>query len=143
MGHELIFKKLDQITEILNEWERLLRVPLEEFVRDLTAVRAAERNFQLAVDLASDINTQILIGRGDKTPDTCRESFTALEKAGVLPHDLTRRLIESAKVRNILVHEYDFEDDYEKFYHAAGAGIPAYREYGKTIYEHIRSAKGI
>ncbi len=143
MANELIFKRLDHINELLNELERLLRIPLEKFMRDLTAVRAAERNFQLAVDLASDINTQILIEHGGKTPDTYRESFSALEKTGVLSHDLTRHLIESAKVRNILVHEYDFEEDYEKFYHAAQASVPAYREYAKTIYEYIRSAKEI
>ncbi|GEM_PF-878747 len=141
MGSELIFKKLEQITQVLNELERLLDIPLEEFVRDLTAVRAAERNFQLAVDLASDVNAQILMERGGKTPDTYRESFAALEKTGILSGDLARRLMESAKVGNILVHEYDFEEDYEKFYHAAQASIPAYREYGKIIYEHIRSVK--
>ncbi|OGZ96202.1 MAG: hypothetical protein A3J10_02305 [Candidatus Sungbacteria bacterium RIFCSPLOWO2_02_FULL_54_10] len=138
MGSELIFKKLEQIAEVVSEMERLLAVPLGTFVRDLTAVRAAERNFQLAVDLASDCNAQILIERGGKTPDTYRESFAALEREGILSGDLARRLMESAKVRNILVHEYDFEEDYEKFYHAAQASIPAYREYTKSIYDYIR-----
>jgi len=143
MGSELIFKKLEQITQVLNELECLLRVPLEAFVRDLTAVRAAERNFQLAVDLASDINAQILMERGGKTPDTYRESFAGLEKEGILSGDLARRLMESAKVRNILVHEYDFEEDYEKFYHAAQASVPAYREYTKAIYDYIRNLKSV
>ncbi|MFY9463414.1 MAG: DUF86 domain-containing protein [Candidatus Sungiibacteriota bacterium] len=143
MANELIFKKLEQIKELLNELERLLRAPREEFVRDLTAIRAAERNFQLAVDIASDINTQIAIQRGGKTPDTYRESFSALEREGILPRELARRLMDSAKVRNILVHEYDFEEDYEKFYHAAQASVPAYRDYAKTIYEYVRSVENI
>ncbi len=138
MGNELILKKLEQIKELLSELERLLQASLEVFVKDLVAIRAAERNFQLAVDIASDINTQILLQRGEKTPDTYRESFMALEKAAILPRDLTRRLMESAKVRNILVHEYDFEEDYEKFYHAARECIPAYREYTKVIYDYVR-----
>lgn len=137
MGNEIIFKKLDQIKEVLNELERLLRVPIEEFLGDLKAVRAAERNFQLAVDFASDINTQIVIERGGSAPDTYRESFAALEKEKILSHGIARRLMESAKVRNILVHEYDFEEDYEKFYHAAQESIPAYREYMKVIYDYL------
>ena len=138
MGSELILKKLEQVKEVLNELERLLVSPLEDFMKDLTRIRAAERNFQLAVDLASDINTQILLERGGKTPDTYRESFSALEKEGILSNDLARRLMESAKVRNILVHEYDFEEDYEKFYRAARECIPAYREYAKIVYDHIK-----
>lgn len=141
MGNELIFKKLEQIKELVNELERLLNVSLELFIKDLVAVRASERNFQLAVDIASDINTHILIERGGKTPDTYRESFIALEKEDILPHELAQQLVESAKVRNILVHEYDFEDDYEKFYYAARSHIPAYRQYIETIYYYTRGQK--
>lgn len=141
MGNELILKKLEQIKKLLNELERLLDISLEMFIKDLVALRATERNFQLIVDTASDINTQILVERGSKTPDTYRESFTALEKDGILSHELVQKLAESAKVRNILVHEYDFEEDYEKFYHAAGSHIPAYRQYIEIIYHYTREGK--
>lgn len=139
MESEIIYKKIDQIGQVLTELERLLATPLTDFTRDLTAIRAAERNFQLAVDLACDINTQIMIARGGKIPDTYRESFIALGKEKILSDELTRRLAATAKVRNILVHEYDFEEDYEKFYLAAQASIPAYRDYAKTIYAFIQS----
>ena len=142
MNHELISKKLEQIKEVMNELERLLRVSIGEFVRDLTAIRAAERNFQLAVDMASDMNTHILLELGGKTPDTYRESFAALEREGIFSHTLASQLIESAKVRNILVHEYDFEEDYEKFYRAAQECIPAYREYMKVVYDYMSKQMG-
>lgn len=141
MINEIILKKLDQIKELINELERLLNTSLEMFIKDLVAVRAAERNFQLMVDIASDINTHILIERGSKTPDTYRESFIALEKKGILSHELVRQLAESAKVRNILVYEYDFEEDYEKFYHAARSHIPVYRQYIEIIYHYTHEGK--
>lgn len=141
MGNDIILKKLEQIKELINELERLLNVSLEMFIKDLVVVRAAERNFQLIVDTASDINTQILIERGGKTPDTYRESFIALEKEGILSHEFVQKLAESARVRNILVHEYDFEEDYEKFYHAAQSHVPAYHQYIKIIYHYIRERK--
>lgn len=141
MGNELILKKLEQIKELVNELERLLSVSFDAFIKDLVTLRAAERNFQLIVDTASDINTQILVERGSKTPDTYRESFTELEKEGILSHELVRKLAESAKVRNILVHEYDFEEDYEKFYHAARSHVPAYHKYIETIYHYTREGK--
>lgn len=60
----------------------------------------------------------------------------------MLSHELVQQLAESAKVRNILVHEYDFEEDYEKFYHAARSHISAYRQYIEIIYHYIRGEKG-
>jgi uncharacterized protein YutE (UPF0331/DUF86 family) len=138
MPSEIIFKKLDQINELLNELEQLLNKPFEEFEKDFVLVRAAERNFQLIVDLASDINTQILVETGEKTPDTYRQSFSDLEKKGVLPKELANKLVVSAKLRNILVHEYDFDEDCEKFYNSAKEGAPNLREYVKIIYSYAK-----
>mgnify|MGYP001613746715 CR=1 FL=1 len=137
MSKELILKKIEQLKELLAELGRLLETSLPEFVNDLKAIRAAERNFELAVETASDINTQMLLDAGKKTPDTYKQSFNELKKAGVLSDALTRRLVSSAKLRNILVHEYDFEEDYERFYHSAKASVPAYQEYIKAVLAHL------
>lgn len=138
MGIKIIFKKLDQIKELLNELEDFLDKPLKEFIKNFIVIRASERNFQLIVDLASDINVQIIAESGKQTPDTYKQSFLYLEKAGILENKLTVKLVLTAKLRNILVHEYDFEEDYEKFYKAAKDAIPAYKEYIKKIYGYIK-----
>ena len=141
MANEIIEKKLDQMKELLSEIRRLTGVPFGVFVKDLTVVRAAERNFQLIVDLASDINIQLLLESGKKTPDTYRQSFTDLGAAGIIDAQLAKKLADSAKIRNILVHEYDFEEDYEKFYSSAKGLLPSYDEYMKVIYTHIKGKK--
>lgn len=138
---EVIAKKLEQIKELSGELARLLGVPFDDFEKDKVAIRAAERNFQLMVDLASDINTQILVERGEKTPDTYKQSFNDLARAGVLQNDLAKKLAVSAQVRNILVHEYDFEEDYKKFYNSAKSFIPVYQEYAKQINYYINDKK--
>ncbi|MBI4119116.1 MAG: DUF86 domain-containing protein [Parcubacteria group bacterium] len=107
----------------------------------MVTLRAAERNFQLIVDLASDINTQILVEKGEKTPDTYRQSFSDLGRVGVLENDLAKKLVVSAQVRNILAHEYDFEEDYDKFYNAAKDLIPVYQEYAKRINLYLNRKK--
>lgn len=141
MTREVILKKLEQIKELVAELERLLQDPFDAFVRNLTVVRAAERNFQLVVDTASDINTQLLLERGGKTPDTYRQSFIELAAVGVLSPELAEGLGTTARVRNILVHEYDFEEDYRKFYDAARGAVPLYREYISRISAHLASAE--
>jgi len=137
MSKELILKKIEQLKELLAELARLLEMPLSGFTNDLKTIRAAERNFELMVETASDINTQLLLDAGKKTPDTYKQSFSELKKEGVLTETLTKKLVPSAKLRNILVHEYDFEDDYERFYHSARASLPAYHEYIRAILVHL------
>lgn len=119
----------------MEELGLLLGKPFENFKHDLIALRAAERNFQLMVDLATDINTQLLIEAGEEVPDTYKQSFLGLPKLDILGEDLALRLSKSAMLRNILVHEYDFEEDYMKFYQSAQAFIPIYRQYLEKVYE--------
>lgn len=138
MSVEFIEKKLEQIKQLLKELEFLLTKPFEEFYKDFTLVRAAERNFQLIVDLASDINTHLLLEKGNKTPDTYRESFDELIKNNIISKELGEKLIVAAKVRNILVHEYDLTEDYEKFYFAARESIAPFKEYIEKIYNFVR-----
>ncbi|MBI3589390.1 MAG: DUF86 domain-containing protein [Candidatus Liptonbacteria bacterium] len=136
MPNELILKKLEQIKKLLGELESLLSEPIDNFEKNTVSIRASERNFQLIVDLASDINTQILLEKGEKTPDTYRQSFTALGSAGVIDSELARELSLSASLRNILVHEYDFEEDFKKFYESAKSFIEPYKTYLKKVYDY-------
>ncbi|TSC55303.1 MAG: Uncharacterized protein Greene041679_650 [Parcubacteria group bacterium Greene0416_79] len=79
----------------------------------------------------------MLLESGKKTPDTYKQSFSELKKTGVLSDPLSKKLVVSAKLRNILVHEYDFEEDYERFYKAAKEAAPAYEDYIRAILAHL------
>lgn len=140
MTEEIIAKKIDQLRGLLDRLDALLAVPFEEFRKDFTAIAAAERNFQLLVDIASDLNTQIMIERKMRTADTYQQSFARLADAGIVPRDMADRLMSGAKIRNILVHEYDFEEDYEKFYASAKTLAPVFREYARIIYAYVRES---
>ncbi|MBI2050539.1 MAG: DUF86 domain-containing protein [Parcubacteria group bacterium] len=138
MSKEVIIKKLEQLGILLKDLEPLLRMPKDEFENDTVVIRAAERNFQLIVEIASDINTAILIEETGKTPDTYKQSFVELEKIGAVPSEVISDLAASAKLRNILVHEYEFEEDYGRFYDSAKSMLPAYHRYAESIKKHIR-----
>ncbi len=137
MSKELILKKIEQLKELLAELARLLDVSLPQFIKDLKTIRAAERNFELMVETASDINTQILLDAGKKTPDTYKQSFLEIKKGGILSVELASQLVASAKLRNILVHEYDFDEDYERFYQEAKKAVVAYQNYIRAILAHL------
>jgi uncharacterized protein YutE (UPF0331/DUF86 family) len=140
MSKEVLLKKLDQMQELVSELDELLAKPFDEFSSSFIYIRAAERNFQLIVDMASDINAHILVSRGKKTPDSYKQSFSDLGKINLLYRELIRKLVSTAKLRNILVHEYDFEEDYEKFYQSAKESIPAYREYLRMMFKYVKDS---
>ena len=70
MPNDLILKKLEQMGILLKELEGLLALPFPEFKGKFTNVRSAERDFQLIVELASDINAHTIAELGAETPDT-------------------------------------------------------------------------
>ena len=143
MNRELIFKKTEQIRVLLRELQQLLNLSYSDFQKDFIIVRASERSFQLIVDLAVDINTQLLVEQTGKTPDTYRQSFSELERAGIMAGEFIKTLAESAKLRNVIVHEYDIEEDIKKFYDSAKKMIPAYQDYIQAILLYCKRDTGV
>ena len=96
MSKEFIYKKLDQLLVLLGELQEILILPFSEFKGKFTNIRTAERNFQLIIELASDINTHILIEKNMGVPDTYRESFSKMQKLGIFSDILNKELVKSA-----------------------------------------------
>lgn len=134
MSRELYLKKLEQILELLDELEDLLRRTRSSPRADRIASRAAERDFQLLVNLAVDVNLYLIAERTRRTPDSYRQSFLELARIGILEQALAEILGRSAQLRNILVHEYDFDADAEIFQRSAREFLEPYREYVRAIH---------
>lgn len=133
MPLEVITKKLEQISRLLKELEQFLHGPFEDFEKNTAMLRASERDFQLIVDLATDINTQLLVDCGESTPESYRQSFLQLGRCDILESRLAKELSYSAGLRNILIHEYDIEEDHERFFDEAKRYLPLFDEYVRQI----------
>ncbi len=138
MSLDVYQKKLEQILELLAELETLLEKPFPEYFADKIVSRAAERDFQLLVNLAVDINLYLITERAGKTPDSYRQSFLDLARLGILNRSLAEPLARSAQLRNVIVHEYDLDVDVELFYHSARAFREPYREYVRAIHRFLK-----
>src|SRR3989344_1475485 len=106
MSNDMILKKLEQMRNLMQELSELLTLPFVEFKKKFTTIRAAERNFQLIIELASDINAHVITEEGGQTPDTYRESFKRMAELQILKEELVSDFMKSASLRNILIHEY-------------------------------------
>lgn len=118
---------------LLIELKGLLSLPFAEFDKVFTNVRSAERNFQLIIELASDINTHIVVESGGETPDTYRESFKSIANLKIVKDNLLPEFIKSSNLRNVLIHEYDFDEDNFIFYNSSKSFVPLYVEYIDSV----------
>ena len=139
MSHDLIIKKLEQMKILLTELKSLLALSFSDFKNAFTNIRSAERNFQLIIELASDINAHVIAEMGVETPDTYRDSFKKMGQLKILREESLPNYIKSSNLRNILIHEYDFDEDNFIFYNSAKEFIPLYDEYIESIRTYLIS----
>lgn len=125
----------------IRELQELVSAPFSEFKSTFKNIRSAERNFQLIVELASDINTQIVADNGVQTPDTYRESFNKMVELNILDKKSLQAFVKSSNLRNILTHEYDFDQDNFIFYTSTKSFIPLYEEYIRSVQKYLINGK--
>lgn len=137
MSKEFINKKLRQIIQLLSEMEQLLDIPYSVYKDKFTNIRTAERNFQLIVEQASDINAHISLENGTNTPDTYKDSFREINRLDIIDDSLSKDLTASARLRNVIVHEYDFDEDNFIFYKSAKKYVVSYKDYVVAIEKYL------
>ncbi len=126
---------------LLEELQEILGVSFTEFKSAFRNVRSAERNFQLVIELASDINAQIIADMKVQIPDTYKESFRKMAELKILEEKSLPDFLRSSNLRNILTHEYDFDEDNFIFYKSAKDFIPLYENYIRIIRGYLASRK--
>lgn len=101
---DLIAKKLAMIETCVRELRTLAR--LELLGRDVREERFVEHTLQIAIQAALDVASHIVSEERMGEPRTNRELFALLERAGLVPAELSTKLQPMAGFRNILVHGY-------------------------------------
>jgi uncharacterized protein YutE (UPF0331/DUF86 family) len=137
MPNELLDAKLNQLLHVLSETDEWLEVPPDAFGKDTKLVRACQRNLQLLVEYAADINGILILERGTQPPRSYRESFTevfGMPIAAALPAADREALLTSVDWRNELIHEYEPSENNDAFYAKLKDFTRAYREYARVIH---------
>lgn len=102
---ELIAKKLAFIETCVGDLRTLARP--EQIAHDLREERFVEHTLQLAIQAALDVSSHIVSDQRLGEPQTNRDVFRLLGRAGVLSVDLAGRLERMAGFRNVIVHMYE------------------------------------
>ena len=105
---ELVAKKLAFLETCVRELRTLARP--ERIAEDVREQRFVEHTLQLAIQAALDVGSHIVSDDRLGEPDTSRDVFRLLARAGVVPADLGERLEQMAGFRNVVVHLYQEVD---------------------------------
>jgi uncharacterized protein YutE (UPF0331/DUF86 family) len=103
---EVLRRRLDALTGYLARLERFRSVTRDGFIADPDLHHLAERYLHLAMESVLDIANHLISDAGLDAPETYRDAFAILARAGILDQELARRLQLWAGFRNVLVHAY-------------------------------------
>lgn len=137
IDRRLIRAKLDARRLYLRRLRPLAHFSFAEFAADYTRFNTAERNVQLAVDAAVDVNNHLILEAGESAARDCYESFEKLGRLGILPRNLASRLARTTGLRNRIVHQYE-DVDLDVLYRNL---TPFLRDYERYCVEVGRLAK--
>jgi uncharacterized protein YutE (UPF0331/DUF86 family) len=132
----ILRRKLAAIVENLRALEPIARMTQTQYLEDLYKRKATERLLQEFIEAAIDINTYIIVQRGQSVPDDYYESFIKAGALQIISSDLAEKLAPSAGLRNRLVHEYNMLE-HSVVLDAVRKSEDLYAEYVRQVEDYI------
>jgi len=131
---ELVAKKLASVETCCRELRELARP--ERVHEDIRERRFVEHTLQMAIQAALDVASHIVSDERLGEPETNRELFTLLARAGWLEADQARQLERMAGFRNVLVHGYA-DVNLQIVEHAARQGPADLERFARTVRKRL------
>lgn len=111
-GRSTTENKISTVQKYLTILERYLPYSPKELEGDVDIRGAVERYLYVATQATVDIAEAIISFKQFRKPSTMNEAFYILNEEGLLPSELTEKLVRMTGFRNVLAHDYmdvDFE----------------------------------
>jgi len=112
----------------------------QEFVGNIRLRKAVERALQVAIEACLDIAHYITSEEGFRYPESSADAFEVLGEEGVIPPELSPKLVNMAKFRNILVHEYVRLDN-SVVYGVLKKRLGDFEEFAKAIISYLERSE--
>jgi uncharacterized protein YutE (UPF0331/DUF86 family) len=133
----IICRKLAVLAGYFKEFIQLTKeLSFEQYKNQILTKRAVEREIQLIVECATDVNNMILKNINKGPAKDYFNSFIDLAENHVLEADFALKIAPSTGLRNILVHEYQDIDD-ETVYRSITNVKLYYSEYIQAISAYL------
>lgn len=124
-----------QLNDYLDRIERM-DFTLEEIVKNKDVQDIIARRLQVAVEICIDIAMHLASGLNLPAKDTAVDVFELLGKEKVISEDLTDRMAEATRFRNLLVHGYA-KIKYRKIFRNYQDDLQDLRGFAKAVVEFL------
>lgn len=135
---DIIHVRLRKIRELLKDLASYGAVSTARMQDDSLLRHGVERILTAVVDLAVSAGSHVLVAVKHEAPLTYAECFLALAEIGALDGALAEELAASARMRNVLVHQY-LDIDFALVAVAAGRATEAYRAFSAQLLRFAES----
>lgn len=99
----------DTVDYLKSEQDRVRS--FSEYRENVRLKRAIERSLQTAIEACLDIGRRIIALEGFRFPDDNQDVFRVLREENLVSDDLLVTLLDMARFRNLIVHDYARIDD--------------------------------
>lgn len=106
-GVAVIESKISSILKYLKILKGYQHYSEEKLENDLTLRGAIERYLYLLSQAAIDLAESLIAFKDFRRPTTYSEAFHILQEERLISADLTEKLINMARFRNIIAHDYE------------------------------------
>lgn len=132
----LVKEKIRNIQEYLSEIRSILTLSIQDIIGNIEKLRTLERNFQLIVDEALDINIHFIKEMNLKSPDDFQSTFEILGENKIIPFDFAYKIAPVVGLRNRIVHRYEALDK-RLFIETFKKEFPDFEQYIKLIENYL------
>lgn len=130
---EIIQKRSQEILSFTKELKDLSDIPLKDFIKNRERQYAVMHLLQLAIEASLSVGNHIVARERLGIPQTYQDTFSLLEKGGVLPEDFATEMKKMARFRNRLVHIY-WEMDVKQLYEILTTKLSDFEKFVKFVH---------
>lgn len=139
VSRDVVIQRLDRIQGLVAEMRGIGVPDADKLHADHVTRYALERLATLIVDAATALNSHITSRVLRRVATTYAESFDLVAEAGALDASFAARIRNSAKLRNLLVHDYA-DIDYEVLAMAFDQLVDDYDQYRTQIARWLKDS---
>jgi uncharacterized protein YutE (UPF0331/DUF86 family) len=129
---DLVRSRCGEIEESVARLERLARVPRPDLLGDQDSLDIACYRLLVAIEATLALCHHVAARHLRKVPEDYAACFAILHGGGILPADLTGRLQQMARFRNLLVHIY-WKIDYGQVYEILQQNLGDLRQFASIV----------
>ncbi len=138
LDKELIQLRIDIIERNLEEIKKIVDEGYEKFKGSFRDELASKHALLESIEACIDITNHIIVTKGFRRPMDYKDVFVILEENRILDRNLSEKLQEMAKFRNLLVHRYA-EIEKEKLFKIMKINVDDIRDFIGRILRYMAS----